>query len=192
MSDRPFMQLKTAELRDEVKGARGNVKILHQVYAETLFRSRKPARLLRELLVEEFAAMECPFPWPSTAVPAGGRRIRAIEFKQVEGILSVMGYRVGQAGVSVYKRRDLLDHIYESRLPKVHTTEYMAGWGSPKSATRLRKLAESIASFTRSAKRNNAARYATAISDWESDLKYLKKTYYHRYKFPWPRTSVEE
>jgi hypothetical protein len=67
--------------------------------------------------------------------------------------------------------------------------EYLNEWGEPKTARRLQKLAESIAAFTRNAKRRNEKNFSKAIQDWEADLAYLKKTYYdNRFSFRWPRT----
>jgi hypothetical protein len=49
-------------------------------------------------------------------------------------------------------------------------------------------MAESIASFARSAKRRDAAGLMHAIADWENDLRHLYDTYYMgRFGFAWPR-----
>jgi hypothetical protein len=49
-------------------------------------------------------------------------------------------------------------------------------------------MAESIASFARSAKRRDADTLAHAIGDWENDLQHLYHTYYvGRFGFAWPR-----
>lgn len=191
MTDRPFVQLLTAELRDKAKQSRSDFDVLHQVYVETLFRSRKPARELRAALAEELTSLQGYFRWPDTDAPAGNGSLDDGFFQYAKGLLGFVGYRVGASGVSVYKRHALLDHIYTSALPRINSAEYMAEWGSPHTATRLKKMAESLASFARGAKRNDVQRYAVAISEWESDLAYLKRNYYDtRYKFGWPRTAA--
>jgi len=60
-------------------------------------------------------------------------------------------------------------------------------WGDPGSPARLKKMADSIASFARSKKRHDEVRFAQAIRDWESDLGHLHRTYYvGRFGFGWP------
>jgi hypothetical protein len=64
---------------------------------------------------------------------------------------------------------------------------YMAEWGTPSSATQRRKMEESIAAFTRNAKRRAFPKLAVTITEWEGDLEYLRKVYYvGRYDFNWP------
>jgi hypothetical protein len=67
----------------------------------------------------------------------------------------------------------------------------MEEWGAPRTAKRLKKMAEAIASFTRSAKRNNSDSMSYAIEDWENDLPYLFENYYHhKLGFYWPDTDL--
>ena len=100
-----------------------------------------------------------------------------------------MGYCVGQNGVSEAQRREILDFAYKQILPNVNSVEYIDEWGDPITWPRLSKIAESIASFVRSAKRRDLASMSVAIDEWESDLDYLRKKYYvGRYDSPWPPT----
>jgi hypothetical protein len=63
----------------------------------------------------------------------------------------------------------------------------MAEWGEPKSINRLKKLADSLATFARNARRRRSSDMDHAIAEWEEDLKYLKDTYYTgRFRFDWP------
>jgi len=56
-------------------------------------------------------------------------------------------------------------------------------WTGP----RLQKMANSIASFIRMAKRRSLASLGPAIRDWTEDLEYLHDNYYvGRYDFVWP------
>jgi hypothetical protein len=93
-------------------------------------------------------------------------------------------------GLPETARRELLDEIYSGELPRVNSLEYMEAWGTPASATRLRKMADSIATFARNAKRR-ASPSLVAISEWEGDLGYLRKTYYAgKYDFKWPKLGA--
>jgi hypothetical protein len=60
------------------------------------------------------------------------------------------------------------------------------------SGVRLQKIAQSIATFCKHARRHNSASYNASIADWEDDLAWLKKSFYDGKfdrKFPWPRTQ---
>jgi hypothetical protein len=63
-------------------------------------------------------------------------------------------------------------------------------WGELQTAQRLRKLADTLAAFTRNAKRQAAVSYAAAIDDWEADLIFLYDRYYvNLFRFEWPATD---
>ena len=128
------------------------------------------------------------FPWPTTDTIDGGGDLSAEAWPQ-QGLLSYVGYRVGQNGLDASVRRVILNNVYDHQLPNVNDAEYMASWGPPATATRLRKMAESIAAFCRNQKRKDT--YSTAVDEWESDLDYLKQRYYvNRYDFAWPSSEA--
>lgn len=132
---------------------------------------------------------EGAFAWPETAASRG--RIR-LQFDELgDGMLSYFGYRVGNNGVSRSARRNILDRVFSQELPYAFPDEYMGKWGEPESPERLQKMANSLAAFTRNAKRKNGDVDA-AVSDWESDLDYLYDTYYADFfEFSWPEMSDE-
>jgi hypothetical protein len=104
------------------------------------------------------------------------------------GPLKVLGYTVGADGHGQGLRRTILRRVFEGVLPPVFPADYLSLWGAPGSPRRLSKMAESIASFTRSAKRRDAEKLAHAIEDWEIDLRHLYDAYYvGRFGFAWPR-----
>jgi hypothetical protein len=110
-------------------------------------------------------------------------------FKYEKGLLKEFGYKVGINGLPESQRRQILDHIYDKRLDFNDNSTYLKEWGEPQSDKRLQKIAESIAAFSRNAKRRNIKSLSKAIQDWEADLAYLKKTYYNgRFTFQWPHT----
>ena len=103
-----------------------------------------------------------------------------------------MGYRVGKSGVPKLQRRKILADVFErERLPPVQDRDYMNEWGTARSSARLKKMADSIASFARNFKRNDFDRYRQAISDYGEDLDWLKQKYYTgQFRFQWPSTDL--
>lgn len=136
------------------------------------------------------------FPFPSTDIYKLRRSIlrglEEVDWKN-QGLLALSGYRVGRTkGEPRDRRRRILNFLFlKDDLRDVSDAEYAAEWGHPMSSTRLRKLAESLAAFTRNAKRRNDANMEQAIEEWEEDLDYLRKTFYERWgDFPWPTVAV--
>ena len=106
------------------------------------------------------------------------------------GVLKYMGYQVGENGETVSTRHNVLQLVYEAPLPNIGPPDHMAEWGEPNSARRLNKIAWSIAIFCLNAKRKSV-HLETAISDWETDLAWLKATYYDgNFAFRWPDTYL--
>ena len=110
-------------------------------------------------------------------------------------MLKYKGYSVGSfSNITSWERQVILREVYEEQLPNLVDSGYMVQWGSPQSAQRLKKMAESIASFTRSAKRKRSqGNFDVAIADWEEDLAWLKQKFYdgvYDRVFPWPNLKV--
>ncbi len=188
MTLRPHSRLTTAELQSLVDTRPTDLKLLLEVFRELLFRERKAARDLHISLVKKIVRTGEYFPWTTTYAPPSAGGPSDIYIPYDKGLLGCIGYRVGTQGAVPSKRRDLLDFAYAGTLPNVNSPDYMKGWGMPKSATRLRKVTESIAAFARNAKRN-PRKSSVAIEEWEADLLYLKAAHYlGRYSFPWPDT----
>lgn len=126
------------------------------------------------------------FKWPSTKAAPGNGTFAALDY--AEGILGYLGYHVGKTGESSSARRQtLLSRVFEGSLPPINGAEYMREWHKAGSAIRLEKMAVSIASAVKSAKRRRDADYGVAIEHWEEDLKYLHRAYYiGRFAFDWP------
>ena len=131
------------------------------------------------------------FRWPSTDVFPGVGHLPEPEWPKV-GLLGCMGYRVGEGGAPRWLRHQILSKVFEGRkLPQVESREYMSEWGTASSDIRLRKLAESIASFARLRKGKDRDRLDVAIKDWEDDLDWLKAAFYTgRFRFQWPNTQA--
>jgi hypothetical protein len=149
---------------------------------------------LRDAIIEEWtsrahASLLDPehFPWPTTDAPVGTGSVEAKAWRR-EGMLAFLGYHVGITnGLEELSRRAILDTAFLAALPPLNGLSYMQEWGEPNSARRLRKLAESLAAFTRNAARRREGSFSVAIAEWEADLKYLYVQYYrNRFEFPWP------
>jgi hypothetical protein len=127
------------------------------------------------------------FRWPDTHAPEGNGSLTGEDWIAL-GPLKFLSYTVGRDGEVRGVRRAILRRAFEGILPPVFPANYLSLWGAPGSPRRLSKMAESIASFTRSKKRQDADKFAQAIHDWEDDLRHLYDTYYvGRFGFAWPR-----
>ena len=137
--------------------------------------------------------MNLGFDWPSTVVFGGGNsEIDDSDWPQM-GLMKALGYRVGKTGIQdAKKRHELLTEIFmKEDLPAVMSKDYLAEWGSPGSCQRLKKMADSIATFSKNAKPRKDADMTVAIEHWEEDLKWLGKNFYHGHcQFWWPSTKV--
>jgi hypothetical protein len=160
-------------------------KLLERAQEEEHRQRRDQQRAERERQLQ--LRQEGFFEWPSTDAPASIYGFSGDQFFYQDGLLSYVGYRVGRNSRPLHIRRQILDCVFHNELPNVVSTEYMIEWGLPRTPARLRKLAESVAAFTRNAKRNTGYDYIDAIADWESDLEYLRNKYYDdEFGFVWP------
>ncbi|MEO1376361.1 MAG: hypothetical protein AAFW70_19065 [Cyanobacteria bacterium J06635_10] len=163
---------------------------MNQIHYELEFRSRKKAIDLRKRIVSRLTQLqETQFTWSTTKAKSGSQNLSNDVFKYEQGLLKHYGYKVGRSGLSQTERWEILDRVFSQPSLQMDNTAYLNEWGEPKSAKRLRKIADSIAAFTRNAKRRNRSSFSKAIQDWETDLAYLKRTYYNNYfSFQYPRT----
>jgi hypothetical protein len=75
-------------------------------------------------------------------------------------------------------------------LSQVNSPEYMAEWGEPQSSRRLRKLANSMATFRNNAANRTAHDMVQATSEWRADLDWLWEEFHEaRLGFPWPECA---
>lgn len=109
-----------------------------------------------------------------------------------EGILAVMGYRVGKhEGVQTKIRRIILDRAVNGPLPPLANLAHLHEWGAPGSEKRLSKIARMICFFLIKNMSYDDENYAKAIIEWREDMDWLKKTYYEprNCTFKWPEIS---
>lgn len=130
------------------------------------------------------------FDWPSTLVRGGTGSELQIDWLKL-GFLKYLGYAVGRSGRSTEDRQAILREAYiAQRLPPVFPAWHRREWGRRRSSARLHKIARTIASLCRKAKRR-PDKMEIAISQWEHDLDWLRANYYDgRCQFEWPSTKV--
>ena len=128
--------------------------------------------------------------WPGTeALPssAGQHRFHGPEVSP----LKRLGYTTGKTkGLPRGERRRLLRKAFElkrSALPGRYGEWYLQEWGGAESSTRLKKLANKIASDCRDY-RTRTKDYSVSAEHLENDLAWLKETFYNplTYDFEWP------
>ena len=146
-----------------------------------------------EIFREDHPALEflshTGFDWPSMYVSLGSGGEFTGELVEV-GPLRLMGYKVGERGLSPAKRQAILEKVFKFRLPELNLPDwYIEEWGNPNSRERLRKMANSLAAFYRRERKQN---HLTAASDYEDDLEWLYERFYSRgrFRFRWPQTNV--
>ena len=90
-----------------------------------------------------------------------------------EGIMSTMGYRVGDTqGIKQEYRTMIMIEILKGPLPFVESPSYMREWGDDGSLDRYNKLKRFLNGEINSPLQKNNYR---AISEWKEDLKWLEK-----------------
>jgi len=121
------------------------------------------------------------FYWPTTNATAGDGSIELPDWPET-GPLRHFGYVVGEKGKPRSSRQAILTRFFELRVvPNLVSPDEVLEWGNACSAARLKKMAYSIASFCRNAKRRRRAWMRRAVENWEDDLAWLKKKYYDGY-----------
>lgn len=92
-----------------------------------------------------------------------------------QGVLSIVGYKVGNNGGSEKQRRSKLDYLMSGTLPPVASPAYMAEWGEPNTRQRYRKLHRVIRVLASSGKK--FPNMELAVQHWEDDLVYLEQNW---------------
>lgn len=130
-----------------------------------------------------------PFPWPIVVDPSSTPRNSKFNFRDLTA-LKLFGYTVGKTNGWPQKvRRNFLGDFMERELPSIVKKYFGDEYGTPMSVVRLRKTANILASNVNLRICIDRERYSDAITDWLSDLLFLKQEYYekHGLKFyPWP------
>ena len=186
---RPYINFLIDDLESLTNSEWNNVKKLRDIHYELGFRSRKRSQDLRDLISKRLEDLEYDDTKP-TRNTFEQNSFSYIPFNYEEGLLGYYGYKVGMKGLSATERHKILDAVFTLPLLPVNNEAYLSEWGEPNSAERLQKLSRSISMFARIAKGRTNGDFSKAIQDWESDLVYLKKTYYdtNYFSFHYPIT----
>jgi len=146
-----------------------------------------------EISSEEFDEY---FEWPSTDAEPSWYGIDDVDVDSWPkvGVLKMLGYSVGERGgvASQSVRSNLLDKAFlSSRLPFVKSYDHMKEWGPANSCTRLKKIANVLATISVREKRNG---WKVPSGRRDEDLEYLKSKYYDNSpcsrNFDWPSTDI--
>jgi len=91
--------------------------------------------------------------------------------------LKFIGYTVGKLGLDQLEREEILDSFYlgQNKLAERFISKYDDSWGNPKSAKRLKKMAEHL--VIQIANKEKLG-FMEAVEDWTEDYYYLKEKYY--------------
>ncbi|NJO72906.1 MAG: WYL domain-containing protein [Leptolyngbyaceae cyanobacterium RM1_406_9] len=193
IQQRPYKNNSFDELEKIACSNWNNLKTLNEIDYELRFRSHKKAQALHTRILQRLIKpLGEKFSPPHTTVISKPPQEPLPPISRPEGLLSYCGYKVGANGLPESQRRQILDKIFLQPLPYMKDSLYLSEWGEPNTYKRLKKLAESIAAFTRNAKRRKKRDLSKAIQEWESDLAYLKRNFYDndsRFDFNWPSTS---
>ena len=136
------------------------------------------------------------FEWPSTDSEPSWHGIddSDVDSWPKVGVLKRLGYSVGKKdGVASQSvRSNLLDKAFlSSRLPFVQNRRHMHEWGPAESCTRLRKIANVLAT---TGKRERRRGWNIPVGRRDEDLAYLKAKYYDNSpcsrNFDWPDTDI--
>ena len=87
-------------------------------------------------------------------------------------MLRCLGYHVRYNGFTETARIQLLRNIVGMKLPHINGAEYMAEWGEPATAKRVRALYKSIRTYLH--RYGSKTELELARERWESDLSFLE------------------
>jgi hypothetical protein len=135
--------------------------------------------------------LEYGFDWPSTHVIKSLNSGTDDVERQEISPLKAKGYTVGKNGLPENVRHRILNETFSAtnqQLGQLVSNYPIKEWGDDNTPARLYKMANHIASLIRNTKRRKASNMDQAIEDWDSDLEWLKISYYDRlgFSFQWP------
>ena len=198
---RPYFSWSTAQLEEVAKERWGDAAGLSVLRGELRHRTRPKAIGLRGRVDERLRELgsrsapvtkagETSTTEPRPARPRDGRSFEADDVPV--GVLATAGYRVGKNGVCTESRRRALKHIVEHEITDVDGPAYLASWGRPGSAERLRRTAYVLAKLARGARTRGPSMTSARVA-WSRDLAYLRERYYdghYEHAFAWPSDRI--
>lgn len=189
--ERPFREEWYPQLLETAQAEWDDVFTLAAIFFEAQLRVRKRPSSRAWTVVDEVGPrlselLARQFPRDPDARPGQEPFVDSMGWPQV-GVLKQHGYTVGAGSPGEAARRAALSHVFRGPLDPIESPEYMEGWGSDQSWTRLHKMAWSIAAFANSRLRRQGGLHDATTRMWSSDLEWLRTTYYEgHFGFPWP------
>jgi hypothetical protein len=176
-----IQQIPHLDLRQLVKMFNNALRVLID---EKQAAKASDARRLKSLIQREWSKREFPIFKASAACDhdyAGNC--------PDEGMLSFLGYHVGNDGQPQPLRRAILVEICEGELPPVCSQTYLAQWGAPRSPERYHKLVRTLIALAESESRKPQQNLKRAIGERIDDLRFLRDRYGLRFAYPLPAIS---
>lgn len=137
-----------------------------------------------------FLADDVEFDWPQLLVSDSGDHGIPGGFADI-GIRSVFGHSAGRDARTRRSRRAALARAYAQPVPADGLGRLSRRAGAPKSSTRRRRIAFSMATQIRLDSEKTTADMSLALLHWQDDLEWLRETYYEPCdpSFTWPTVS---
>ncbi|SRR6266571_2366491 len=101
---------------------------------------------------------------------------QGIEFSPEEGVLHLLGYRVGKGGLSTRERRKVLEIVYKVPLASLPRVTNWQEWGEARSSTRLGKMQRCLLTFAEQSLRRRAP-LLDAVEAWHADARWVTETF---------------
>jgi hypothetical protein len=186
------MDLTTGLVRELEQKAAENAEdpqaLLEILYDLTTWSNDDVAELQKWIIEQISGELDASLTRTPTDVPTADGSANAEQWPDV-GLLGSLGYKVGKSGLPVFRRHATLRNAFECEAENFIAKPQAMAWGSPKSPTRLQKIANSLAAFAGNARKKEGD-YSAAIEHWESDLQFLKNEYSQDFqRVNWPATT---
>ena len=101
---------------------------------------------------------------------------QGIEFSPEEGVLRLLGYRVGKGGLSTPERRKVLEMVYKLPLASLPRVANWQEWGEAQSSARLGKMQRCLLTFAEQSLRRRAP-LLEAVEAWHADARWVTETF---------------
>jgi hypothetical protein len=101
---------------------------------------------------------------------------QGMEFSPEEGVLRLLGYRVGKGGLSTPERRKVLGMIYKLPLASLPRVANWQEWGEAKSSARLGKMQRCLIAFAEQASRRRTPP-REAVEAWNADESWISEAF---------------
>ena len=101
---------------------------------------------------------------------------QGIEFSPEEGVLHLLGYRVGKGGLSTPERRKVLEMVYKLPLAALPRVANWQEWGEAHSSARLGKMQRCLLTFAEQSLRRRSP-LVEAVEAWHADARWVMETF---------------